>query len=198
MIDIYNHDMASTGRPDRGLFHEIVTAIHLAKSHNLTYGKHISRPLKPSEKSPAGLYNGNSQMVLVPMGNNFRELDIAYEENGRTCIVEAKNKQQADTSQLKNNVLLARRLGGRVVYALPGKAGQGNALPGKAGQVKALKNAYENLPEAQGLPPLEVIHIKLTLGGVHSGSNWLSPLNHITTWDEINDSDFNPDDGGEP
>lgn len=186
MIRIFNEGSKSTGKADRGLFHEIMTAIHLVENHRFLHGKHISRPLTATERQSHNC-NGTSQMVLVRMGEKtYRELDIAYEADGTTCIVEAKNTKHVDASQMPKNVQLAKNVGGRVVYA----------ITGGSSQEKALRAAYEKLAEAQDLPELEIIRISERVAGVHSSIGSLRPLSAIPTSTQIMDADFNCDDGG--
>ncbi|KAI9703620.1 MAG: hypothetical protein M1836_007390 [Candelina mexicana] len=186
MIDIFNFDISSSGKADRGFYHEIYTAIKLASDRKITHGSQISRPLTAAEKL---VQKGNSQMILVPLEyNNYRELDMVYEENGTIYVVEAKNKSKAEHRQLKDNVLLALRLRGGVVYA----------LPGNDSQEKALKKAYKAIPEAQYLPPLVVIQIPYKVAEVYSSGRIeellpLPTLEEIEDWrDWIVESEFDP------
>lgn len=174
MIDVFNAGKSSSGKADVGLYHEIFTAIYLVTHSKITHGTQISRPLTAAEKL---VQKGNSQLILVPLEyNHYRELDMVYEENGTIYIVEAKNTRTADHSQLNDNVRLAQRLRGGVVYA----------LSQKASQEKALNEAYRAIPEAQNLPPLVVIQIPYKVADLYyHGST--ERLLSLPTLEEIKD-----------
>ncbi|QGI86871.1 hypothetical protein CEK25_013600 [Fusarium fujikuroi] len=102
MIDIFNAGLSSRagGKLDRGLYHEIFTAYKLVQDYKIMHGSQISRPLTDSEKRE-GL-NGSSQMITVPLqGNKYRELDMVYNEDGTTYIVEARSFGDGQERALK-------------------------------------------------------------------------------------------------
>ena len=198
MIGIFNANLPPHEPPskiDLGFYHEIQTAILLVRQYKITHGNQISRPLTAAEKK--SLQKGNSQMILVPMeGNNYRELDIVYEE-GRgeekiTYIVEAKNKAGADASQLKPNLDLAQKVKGKVIYALEGTA---------QSKDNALKDAHQKLSTAGEIPPLDVIHLPSeNFAQLYFNKNVearVAGLGEIPTLEAILDPAFNPDHGGE-
>ncbi|KAF5597808.1 hypothetical protein FPCIR_3384 [Fusarium pseudocircinatum] len=87
------------------------------------HGRQISRPLTDAEKREGR--NGSSQMITVPLqGNKYRELDMVYDEDGTTFIVEAKNTKTVDHSQLQPNIELAQQIKGVLVYAIGEKDDQ--------------------------------------------------------------------------
>ncbi|WYZ36289.1 hypothetical protein EsH8_XII_000039 [Colletotrichum jinshuiense] len=148
MIDIFNNGLRSSGKADRGFYNEIRAAMHII--YNCNPGDFtISRPLTEAEKRQAR--NGNSQMILVPLGNNhYRELDMICEIEGITYVVEVKNTKTSDQHQLRANVLLARRQGWGVMYVL---------RDNKTSQAQALRKTFQTIPEAQYLPPLKIVCI---------------------------------------
>jgi hypothetical protein len=166
MVEIFNANLPPRGEGvprraiDQGFYHEIQTARKLINEGKIRHGWQISRPLTKAEQQ-AGI-NGNSQLILVPMGGGLhRELDMVYEEEGSIHIVEAKTTKTVDHSQLIPNLELSLALPGLinnafsvVVYALEGE---------KAGQEKALKEAYNKalstLPRELALIKLKIIHV---------------------------------------
>ncbi|KAK2771048.1 hypothetical protein CKAH01_14536 [Colletotrichum kahawae] len=178
MIDIFNETLRSSGRADRGLYHEIRAAMHIThqcKHTELT----ISRPLTEAEKR-RGL-NGNSQMILVPLGNGkHRELDMVCEAGGITYIVEAKNTKTGDQHQLRANVLVARQKGWGVMYVL---------RDNKTGQAQALRDTFQKIPEAQQLTPLRIETIKDKLEAVFQDGA-PQEMTHIVTNRDIFEKDY--------
>jgi hypothetical protein len=133
-----------------GVLNEIWTAIDLVHAGKIGHGNQISRPLTAIEK---GSCKGTDQMIMTPMDStceHYRELDMLCEVGDVTYIFEAKNTKNSDQHQLKPNVKLAQKLGYGVMYALAGQ---------KSGNDKSRRASHEDLPEAQNIPPLEVIHI---------------------------------------
>lgn len=166
MIAMFNNSLrraGPNGAVDSGFAQEIATAQYIL--HNIVKddwsvqcGWHISRPLTTKEKA-AGL-KGDSQLVKVHMGTQnyreqdmqiYRELDMVFLDNragagGMLTIVEAKALRSIDHSQMRPNVELARRLGGKVMYSVDHPKHE-----------MTLRAAYSRIPEAASLPPLEVI-----------------------------------------
>ncbi|KAM0236995.1 hypothetical protein ACHAP5_009191 [Fusarium lateritium] len=179
MIGIFNKGLSSRAgtKLDRGLYHEIFTAYKLVQDYKIMHGSQISRPLIESEKRE-GL-NGSSQMITVPLqGNKFRELDMVYNENGISYIVEAKNTKTVDHSQLHPNIQLAQQIQGALVYAI----GE------KDGQERALKEAYKKL-QAQhqssntgNFPPLHVMRIPDKVSDILSDNKPMSLLSLSSTF----------------
>ena len=96
---------------------------------------------------------GNWSTFTVPLEHNqYGELDMVDEENGTLYIAEAKNKGDADYSQLNDSFRLTLRLRRAVVFV----------LPQKVSQEEALNAAYRAIPEAQSLPFSVVIQISYT------------------------------------
>ncbi|KAF5644108.1 multidrug resistance [Fusarium sp. NRRL 52700] len=179
MIDIFNAGLSSRAgsKLDRGLYHEIFTAYKLVQDYKIMHGRQISRPLTDSEKRE-GL-NGSSQMITVPLqGNKYRELDMVYNEDGTTFIVEAKNTKTVDHSQLQPNIQLAMQIQGALVYAI----GE------KDGQERALQEAYKKLQDQHkssstgSFPPLSVLRIPDKVSNIMSDNKPMSLLSLSSTF----------------
>ncbi|KAF5635694.1 hypothetical protein F25303_8371 [Fusarium sp. NRRL 25303] len=178
MIDIFNAGLSSRagGKLDRGLYHEIFTAYKLVQDYKIMHGSQISRPLTDSEKRES--LNGSSQMITVPLqGNKYRELDMIYNEDGTTYIVEAKNTKTVDHSQLQPNIHLAQQIQGALVYAI----GE------KDGQERALKEAYKKLQDQHQsshtgkFPSLHILRIPDKVSNIMSENKPMSLLSLSST-----------------
>lgn len=138
---------------NNGLFHEIQTAIFLVSKGEISHGNQISRGLTAKETA-AGL-NGNSQLITAPTtAGKSREIDMVCEQvvdgKTRTILVEAKDTQSPDTSQIPGNIALAQQIGALVGIALPAS---------KARQKPSFTDAYNRNPAAQALGPLIFIDV---------------------------------------
>jgi hypothetical protein len=185
MIDIFNANLPSRksrGKIDLGLYHEIQTAINLVHTHRVTHGKQISRGLTEVEKQKG--VNGTDQFITTPTkGRSYREIDMAFEEEGRTSIVEAKNRTSTDNHQVDVNSGLAKKIGGKVIYAIP---------ENKRGQKKAIKEKHELNEMA---PPLEILDVSSEKFAELYFEGWITGLAHLPPLEAIMDESFNPDFG---
>ncbi|KAF5717025.1 c6 zinc finger domain-containing protein [Fusarium globosum] len=165
MIDIFNAGLSSRagGKLDRGLYHEIFTAYKLVQDYKIMHGSQISRPLTDSEKRE---------------GNKYRELDMVYNEDGTTYIVEAKNTKTVDHSQLQPHIHLAQQIQGALVYA----------IAEKDGQERALKEAHRKLQDQHQssgtgeFPSLHVLRIPDKVSNIMSDNKPMSLLSLSSTF----------------
>ncbi|PNP55561.1 hypothetical protein FNYG_15475 [Fusarium nygamai] len=165
MIDIFNAGLSSRtgGKLDRGLYHEVFTAYKLVQDYKILHGSQISRPLTDAEKRD-GL-NGSSQMITVPLqGNKYRELDMVYNEDGTTFIVEAKNTKT--------------QIQGALVYAIGEKDGQERALNEA---YKKLKDQYQS-SSTGSFPQLHVLRIPDKVSNIISDNKPMSLLSLSSTF----------------
>lgn len=183
MIRMFNDDLRENKKMDKGLYHEIQTAIQLVREWKITHGRQISRSLTTSEKSERRL--GNEQMILTPiMDDKFRELDMVFEKDGVPTIVEAKNKKTADTSQVEINRELAKDISGRVMYSLP-----------KAYQEEAIRSKYISDSEVDTLPPLDILIVDSEKFGELYAHGFVCGLSYLPPLEALLDESFNPDSG---
>ncbi|KAG5746819.1 hypothetical protein H9Q72_003505 [Fusarium xylarioides] len=141
------------------------------------HGSQISRPLTDAERRE-GL-NGSSQMITVPLqGNKYRELDMVYNEDGTTYIVEAKNTKTVDHSQLQPNIQLAQQIKGALVYAIGEKDGQERALNEA---YKKLKDQHQS-SRTGSFPHLQVLRIPDKVSNIMSDNKPMSLLSLSSTF----------------
>jgi len=172
----------------KGFVHEIFTARLLSDKSAFDHGGQISRPLTAAEIAKK-TFKGHEQQIFVPMaGGKFREIDFVYEtmegKDKKTKvinIVEAKNTKSPEHAQMEYNARLARKIGGRLVYALP---------ENHKNQEGAYRKDYRALPDGLGENEdlLHFIYVPWTIESMYDkGSTVPKYLRNLLTDKDMED-----------
>lgn len=185
---LFNDSQKPDNSSDRGLYHEICTALFLFEF--ISHGRQISRTLTPAEKIELGKGAGQTQMIMAPRGDGqqgHRELDMVCEKDGTTYIVEAKVQKKTDSHQLRPNIYLAHRLGWGVMYAMR-NSGQKKAIEDNGNKIFAELRASGalNVPPLLAFPLDDRVADLLYKSPDKKGQS-LKKLGLLTTMVEIKD-----------